>query len=30
MISIDTGLVLNALHLPQSIDEFLRWRISSG
>jgi len=30
MISIDTGLVLNVLHLPVSIDEFLRWRISSG
>jgi drug/metabolite transporter (DMT)-like permease len=30
MISIDTDLVLHALSLPESLQAFLRWRISSG
>jgi drug/metabolite transporter (DMT)-like permease len=30
MISVDTNLILHALPLPLAVDEFLRWRISSG
>jgi uncharacterized membrane protein len=30
MISIDTNLILDTIHLPASIDAFLRWRISGS
>jgi drug/metabolite transporter (DMT)-like permease len=30
LVSIDTNLVLHALHLPDSIDALLSWRVSRG